>query len=664
MNNDAATRVLKLKNQLRDAIYRYYVLDRPELTDAQYDRLFRELLELEEAHPELRTPDSPTQQVGTPLQSSFATVRHLSPMQSLDNAFDEQEVAAFVARVQRGLGHDRQVPLLAEPKIDGLSVSILYRDGEMVWAATRGNGTEGEDVTANVLAIDAIPRTVTGVPSELEVRGEVFMPKTEFLRINTERELNGEQPFMNPRNAAAGALRQIDPRVTYERRLDAYLYDVGRPEQLGVTTRLGLLEWLSDHGFRTNPLRGSLSGEAETLQLLREWQELRPGLDYDVDGVVLKVQEIADSVELGSTSRAPRWAIAWKFPAEEVETTLESVTIQVGRTGKITPVANLAPRLLEGSTVARATLHNPGFVMQHDLRPGDRVLLHKSGGIIPEIITNLDAGGPDRPPAWEPPTECPSCGAELAMKGANLMCSNPACPAQLQARLSHFASRQALDIEGLGENTVVQLIEAGLVGAIEDVYVLTVDAVQALDGWAEASASKLIAAIDASRTRPLAAVITGLGLPQVGRRTAEVLARHFKSLEGLQAADEDALLAVPDIGPATATAVRSVLAEPTIRRTISLMLERGVRPEAPESVVSDGVLSGKTVVLTGTLSMPRSAMKQLLEEHGARVSGSVSSKTDYVVAGESAGSKLEKARELGVGVLSEEEALRLVGGDS
>ena len=661
MDSNAASRVLKLKNQLRDAIYRYYVLDRPELTDAQYDRLFRELVELEEAHPELRTADSPTQQVGTPLQSSFATVRHLAPMQSLDNAFDEQEVAAFVARVQRGLGHDRQVPLLAEPKIDGLSVSILYRDGEMVWAATRGNGSEGEDVTANVLAIDAIPRTVTGVPAELEVRGEVFMPKTEFLRINTERELNGEQPFMNPRNAAAGALRQIDPRVTYERRLEAYLYDVGRPEQLGVSTRLGLLEWLEAHGFRTNPLRASLSGEADTLQLLRDWQELRPSLDYDVDGVVLKVLEIADSVELGSTSRAPRWAIAWKFPAEEVETTLESVTIQVGRTGKITPVANLAPRLLEGTTVARATLHNPGFVMQHDLRPGDRVLLHKSGGIIPEIITNLDAGGADRPPAWEPPAECPSCGAELAMKGANLMCSNPACPAQLQARLSHFASRQALDIEGLGESTVVQLIEAGLVSAIEDIYVLTVEAVQALDGWAEASASKLIAAIDASRTRPLAAVITGLGLPQVGRRTAEVLSRHFKSLDGLQAADEDALLAVPDIGPATASAVRSVLAEPTMLRTISLLIERGVRPQAPESVVSDGVLSGKTVVLTGTLSMPRSAMKQLLEEHGARVSGSVSSKTDYVVAGESAGSKLDKARELGVGVLSEEEVLRLVG---
>ena len=664
MDSNAASRVLKLKNQLRDAIYRYYVLDRPELTDAQYDRLFRELVELEEAHPELRTADSPTQQVGTPLQSSFATVRHLAPMQSLDNAFDEQEVAAFVARVQRGLGHDRQVPLLAEPKIDGLSVSILYRDGEMVWAATRGNGSEGEDVTANVLAIDAIPRTVTGVPAELEVRGEVFMPKTEFLRINTERELNGEQPFMNPRNAAAGALRQIDPRVTYERRLEAYLYDVGRPEQLGVSTRLGLLEWLEAHGFRTNPLRASLSGEADTLQLLRDWQELRPSLDYDVDGVVLKVLEIADSVELGSTSRAPRWAIAWKFPAEEVETTLESVTIQVGRTGKITPVANLAPRLLEGTTVARATLHNPGFVMQHDLRPGDRVLLHKSGGIIPEIITNLDAGGADRPPAWEPPAECPSCGAELAMKGANLMCSNPACPAQLQARLSHFASRQALDIEGLGESTVVQLIEAGLVSAIEDIYVLTVEAVQALDGWAEASASKLIAAIDASRTRPLAAVITGLGLPQVGRRTAEVLSRHFKSLDGLQAADEDALLAVPDIGPATASAVRSVLAEPTMLRTISLLLERGMRPQAPESVVSDGVLSGKTVVLTGTLSMPRSAMKQLLEEHGARVSGSVSSKTDYVVAGESAGSKLDKARELGVGILSEEEVLRLIGGQA
>lgn len=653
-------RAVQLRNRLRDAIYRYYVLEQPELSDAEYDRLFRELQELEDQHPELATPDSPTRQVGTPLQSSFATVTHLTPMQSLDNAFDLSEVAAFVARVQRGLGRD-EVRLFAEPKVDGLSVSILYRGGEMVWAATRGNGRQGEDVTANVLAIEGIPGSISDAPAELEVRGEVFMPRTEFLRINTEREQNGENLFMNPRNAASGALRQLDARITYGRRLEAYLYDVGRPEQLGVADRGALLDWLSARGFRTNPLRQRVSGEEEVRKLLQAWQDLRPGLDYDIDGVVLKVADIDDSIELGSTSRAPRWAIAWKFPAEEVETTLESISVQVGRTGKITPVANLAPRLLEGTTVARATLHNPGFVAQHDLRPGDTVLLHKSGGIIPEIISNRSRDEPDRNEAWEPPAQCPSCGAELVMRGANLMCPNPACPAQLQARLTYFASRQALDIEGLGESTVALLIEAGLVSAIEDIYLLEAEQVEPLAGFAAASAEKLVRAIDASRTRPLAAFITGLGLPQVGLRTAEVLARHFGSLQELQAATVEQLLAVPDVGPATAEAVTGVLAEPLMQRTIRLLLERGVRPAAPDSVVSAGVLSGKTVVLTGTLSMPRTAMKQLLESHGARVAGSVSSKTDYLVAGESAGSKLDRANELGVAVLTEQQVLELIG---
>lgn len=660
MDADVTRRATELRNRLRDAIYRYYVLEQPDLTDAEYDRLFHELVALEREHPELVKADSPTQTVGTPLQSSFATVTHITPMYSLDNAFEPAEMKAFVNRVQRGLDRSGSVELLAEPKVDGLSVSILYRDGEMVWAATRGNGRQGEDVSANVLAIDAIPRRVEGAPAEFEVRGEIFMPHSEFLRINGERDAAGENLFMNPRNAASGALRQLDARITYSRRLEAFLYDVGRPEQLGITDRGELLDWLAERGFGTNPLRRRVSGEEETRQLLEEWQELRPRLEYDVDGVVLKVASIADAVELGSTSRAPRWAIAWKFPAEEVETVLESITIQIGRTGKVTPVANLEPRLVEGTTVARATLHNPGFVEQLDLRPGDRVLLHKSGGVIPEIISNLDQDSKGRPPAWLPPAECPSCGAELTMKGANLMCSNPACPAQLQGRLTYFASRAALDIEGLGASTVAQLIGAGLVTALEDIYILEVAQVAELDGFAEASASKLITAVDASRTRPLASFITGLGLPHVGGRTAEVLARYFRSFDELLDASEDELLAVPDVGPATATAVRNVLQEPTLQRTIRLLEERGVRPEAPQSAVAGGVLSGSTVVITGTLSMPRSEMKQLLESHGAKVSGSVSKKTDYLVAGEAAGSKLERANDLGVTVLDEAAALSLV----
>lgn len=662
MSPDVTARAHELRNRLRDAIYRYYVLEQPELTDAQYDLLYHELLALENEHPELVTSDSPTQLVGSKLGSSFATVTHLTPMQSLDNAFDATEIAAFVARVQRGLDRPGDVELLAEPKVDGLSVSILYRGGEMVWAATRGNGREGEDVSANILGIPAIPRRLEGAPDELEVRGEVFLPRAEFLRINQEREAAGERLYMNPRNAASGALRQLDARVTYSRNLQAFLYDVGRPEQLGVTDRGELLDWLEQRGFGINPLRARVSGPDETLKLLADWQELRPGLDYDVDGVVLKVASIADAVELGSTSRAPRWAIAWKFPAEETESVLNSIDIQIGRTGKVTPVANLEPRLLEGTTVARATLHNPGFVQQLDLRPGDRVILHKSGGIIPEILINLDRESAGRPPAWQAPDQCPSCGAELAMKGANLMCSNPACPAQLHARLTYFGSRMALDIEGLGESTVALLIDAGLVGALEDIYLLEHDQIAALDGFAEASARKLVSAIEASKTRPLAAFITGLGLPHVGGRTAEVLARHFRSLQELAAASEEALLAVPDVGPATAQAVRSVLQEPTLQRTVSLLLERGVRPQPPAAAVSEGVLTGKTVVITGTLGMPRAEMKQLLESHGARVSGSVSKKTDYVVAGEAAGSKLDRANELGITVLDEAAALELVAG--
>lgn len=663
MEAETALRLAELRNRLRDAIYRYYVLEQPELTDAEYDRLFRELQELEAEHPGLVSPDSPTQQVGTPLSSSFATVTHLNPMYSLDNAFETAEISAFIARVNRVLGRDGDVELWAEPKVDGLSVSIRYQDGEMLWAATRGNGRQGEDVSANVLAISAIPRRIEGAAGELEVRGEVFMPRSEFLRINAERAEAGQSLFMNPRNAASGALRQQDARITYGRRLEAFLYDVGEPERLGVDTREQLLGWLAERGFGTNPLKARVSGRQETLQLLADWQERRHELEYDVDGIVLKVNSLADSLELGSTSRAPRWAIAWKFPAEEVETVLTSISSQVGRTGKITPVANLEPQLVEGTVVARATLHNPGFVALHDLRPGDRVLLHKSGGVIPEILKNLDAEAAGRPPAWQAPTECPSCGAELSMRGANLMCGNPACPAQLQARLTYFASRTALDIEGLGESTVSQLVNAGLVAALEDIYVLSEEQLRELEGFGEVSAAKLVSAIAGSRRRPLAAFITGLGLPHVGRRTAEVLASHFTSLAELSEASEEQLLAVPDIGPATAEAIRSVMQEPSLRQTLRLLHERGVRPEVAAPPVAAGALSGKTVVITGTLSRPRSEMKALLEAQGARVSGSVSSRTDYVIAGEAAGSKLKRAEDLGVTVLDEAAALKLVGAE-
>lgn len=665
MDAPPASRAAQLRNRLRDAIYRYYVLGQPELTDAEYDRLYRELEQLEEEHPELVTKDSPTRLVGAAVQSGFATVEHPTPMYSLDNAFSEDDLAAFITRLERNLELPEPPELIAEPKVDGLSVNILYSEGELVWAATRGNGRFGEDVSANILAVTEIPRSIAGAPPELEVRGEIYLSRSEFLRINEERAEAGESLFMNPRNAASGALRQVDARVSWSRRLRAFLYDVGRPAGLGVSDRWELLEWLSERGFGTNPLRARVQGLQETVKLLSGWEDERHALDYEIDGVVLKVADLEAAVRLGSTSRAPRWAIAWKFPAEETETVLESIGIQVGRTGKITPVANLEPRLLEGTVVARATLHNPGFVGQHDLRPGDRVLVHKSGGIIPEIIRNLSREDPDRPAEWTAPEHCPSCGAELFVRGANLMCENPACPAQLHARLKHFASRTALDIEGLGEKTVAQLIDSGLVAALEDIYLLDASRLLELDGFAETSAANLAAAIEESKTKPLASFITALGLPLVGPRTAEQLAAAFPSLELLLAAKEEELLAVPDIGPATAAGLRSVFSGNVLQETVRLLGERGVRPEAPEPAAEaapGGPLSGRTVVLTGTLSVPRAEVRAQLEAAGARVTGSVSRSTDYVVAGEAAGSKLRQAQELGVTVLDEDGLRDLLAG--
>ena len=659
-----AARVSELRSTLRDAIYRYYILEQPELSDKEYDRLFRELLELERAHPELATADSPTRQVGTPLSSSFSTVTHLTPMMSLDNAFERSEIEAFLARVGRGLGTDLPVELFCEPKVDGLSISLLYRHGQLERAATRGNGRQGEDVTANILNIAGIPRQIEGTRDDLEVRGEVYMPRSEFARINEERDLQGEPLFMNPRNAASGALRQLDPRITYSRRLDVFLYDVGRPEQLGVPTHGDVLAWLAAEGFRTNPVGERTAGLEETMSLLERWQELHLGADYDADGVVIKVDRIADAVELGSTSRAPRWAIAWKFPAEEVESRLESITIGIGRTGKVTPVAHLEPRLVEGTVVARATLHNPGFIAQHDLRPGDRVVLHKSGGIIPEILRNLDAGKPGRGEPFEIDALCPSCGSELMMDGANLKCLNLSCPAQLQERLTWFASRAALDIEGLGEKTVSALIDAGKVRAVEDIYLLDADDVEQLDGFGPVSASNLTDAISASKTAPLSSFITGLGLPHVGPRTAQVLARYYPSLQALAQAGPDELAALPDIGTKTAEAVAGALALPGLRATIAALLERGVTPEPPGGSQLDQSLQGVRIVITGTLSQSRSEIREQLEARGANVTGSVSKRTDFLIAGAEAGSKLERAVELGVRVLGEDDLPALLLGES
>jgi DNA ligase (NAD+) len=651
--NDPQGRVSELRSRLRDANYRYYVLQQPDISDSEWDSLFAELKALEERHPELLSADSPTQSVGAPLQASFRPLEHPTPMMSLDNAFGEADVESFLARAGRTLSTDDELELLAEPKVDGLSINLVYRGGRLEWAATRGNGRQGEDVTLNILGIEGIPREVPGAPDLLEVRGEIFLSKEEFGRINMERERDGEPLFMNPRNAASGTLRQIDPRVSAGRRLQIFCYGVGSARSLAVGRQSGVLAWLERHGFSVNPSREVAVGAGPVEALMERWRVERPALDYQVDGVVLKIDRLDLQDELGSTSRAPRWAIAYKFPAEEATTALLGIGVQVGRTGKITPVAELEPRLLEGTTVSRATLHNPGFIRDLDLRVGDRVVVHKSGGIIPEITRVLLDQRPKGTTPFVFPETCPACASHLVVDGANLKCVNPSCPAQLLQRLSYYASRGALDIEGLAYKTVEALAEAGLVKSLPDLYALSVEQLAELEGFADLSARKLVAQIDASRLRPLDRFLTALGLPHVGPRTAELLARHFGTLERLRQASVAELAAVRDLGQLSAAAIHEALHEPTMAEVIDGLLARGVTPRPLEGRAEDPLLEGLIFVLTGSLSRPRKEIQAQLEGLGARVTSTVSAKTDYVVAGADPGSKLERARELDVAVLDE-----------
>jgi DNA ligase (NAD+) len=654
MSDDPAGRASELRERIRDANHRYFVLDAPELTDAEYDALVRELREIEARHPEARAPDSPTASVGAEPAGELRTLRHGVPMFSLDNAFEDEDLDAFEARVQRTLGSEAELVYLAELKIDGLSVNVRYEDGALAWAATRGNGREGEEITANVRSIDGLPERVDGAPAELEVRGEIYLPKEEFARINEEREEAGEEPFRNPRNAAAGTVRQLDPDVAASRNLQVFFYGVGRPEVLGVAGQEALLTWLGAHGFRVNEERARVRGLGEARRVIADWTQRRAELPYDADGVVLKVDDLRLQQELGETSRAPRWAIAWKFPAEEAVTTLLGITVQVGRTGKITPVAELEPRMLEGTEVARATLHNPGFVHDLDLRVGDTVVVHKSGGIIPEILRVLASERPEGAEPWPEPERCPACDAELVVDGANLRCVNPDCPAQRLERLGHWASRRALDIDGLGERSVQQFLDAGLIAGLPDLYDLDEERLAELDGWGATSARNLVRRLEASRTPPLDRFLVGLGLPQVGPRTADALARRFGSMDALLDADVAALEAVPDVGEATARLVRDALDRDAMRATLDGLRERGVWPREAALAGRGDALAGVTIVLTGALSRARDDVKEALEALGARVTSSVSRKTDLVVAGDDPGSKVDKAREYGVAVVDED----------
>jgi DNA ligase (NAD+) len=666
----AAARAAELRAQIAQHDYRYYVLDEPQIPDAEYDRLMQELRALEGAHPGLVTPDSPTQRVsGTP-STSFGEVVHRVPMLSLDNAFTEEDLQAFDRRIHERLGIPGELDYVAEPKLDGLAVTVIYRDGLLERAATRGDGVTGEDVTANVRTIRAVPQRLRGPgPALLEARGEIFMPLTGFERMNEQARVRGEKVFVNPRNAAAGSLRQLDARITAARPLTAFFYALGALEGASLPERQGeLLQWLRTVGLPVSPDTRSVRGVAGCLEYYRDMGERRRSLPYQIDGVVYKLDRRADQERLGFLSRAPRWAIAHKFPADEALTVVKGIEFQVGRTGALTPVARLAPVFVSGVTVSNVTLHNIDEVQRKDVRVGDTVVVRRAGDVIPEVVSVILDKRPPQAVPVQLPQSCPVCGSQvLRVEGeAVARCTGGfTCRAQRQEALRHFASRRALDIDGLGDKLIEQLVEREQVRSPADLYALTLPQLSQLERMGEKSAANLLAAIEKSKNTTLPRLLYGLGIREVGEATALALARHFGTLERLMGADESAIRQVPDVGPVVAAHVAAFFASDEHRRVIKALRDKGVKWPDIERAAGVPALAGRTVVITGTLgSMTREQAQEALTARGARVAASISKKTSFVVAGSEAGSKLAKARELGVPVLDEQQLLSLLGGES
>lgn len=673
MNKAPPSEIVQRAEALREAIeyhnYRYYVLDQPEIPDAEYDRLFRELQRIETEYPELARPDSPTQRVGGEPLKGFEEVRHEVPMLSLANAFTEEELADFDRRVRQGL-EAQSVIYNAEPKLDGLAVSILYRDGALVRAATRGDGAVGEDVTQNVRTIKAVPLHLRGsdYPEVLEVRGEVYMPKKGFALLNERQLAEGGRTFANPRNAAAGSLRQLDPKITEARPLNIYCYGLGRVEGGHLADcHSGIMEQLRQWGLRVCPEMRVVEGAEGCLAYYQEIQNRRDDLPYDIDGVVYKVNRIQDQQRLGFVSRAPRWAIAHKFPAQEEMTRVLAIDVQVGRTGAVTPVARLEPVAVGGVTVTNATLHNQDEIDRKDVRVGDTVVVRRAGDVIPEVVSVVASRRPEGTRRYRLPSQCPICGSAVVRPEGEAVarCTGGLyCSAQRREAIKHFASRRALDVDGLGDKLVDQLVEQGLVSDVADLFVLTEEQLAALERMGRKSAANLVQALERSRSTTLPRFLYAIGIPGVGEATARTLAGHFGTLEALMAADIDQLLEVPDVGPVVGANIHTFFRQEHNREVIDKLLQVGVRWPAEEAAAGgEQALLGQTFVLTGTLaSMSRDEAKARLQALGAKVSGSVSGKTDYVVAGENAGSKLAKAQELGIAILSEEELIALLSG--
>ena len=659
----AKRRVEELREELRRHERLYHVENRPVITDAEFDRLMRELQELEAAHPELASEDSPSRRVGGEPAEGFATVEHVAPMLSLENAYSWEEAEAWLARNARLLGREPR-GFVAELKIDGLSISLRYENGGLVRGATRGDGARGEDVTPNVRTIRSVPLRIAEA-APLEVRGEVYYSKKAFERVNAEREAEGEPLFANPRNAAAGTMRLLDSRITAKRRLDAWLYGVveATPMPESQSAALARLESL---GFPVNPHRRRCESFEGVRRFVEEWQEKRHELDFETDGVVIKIDERAVQRELGSTAKSPRSALAYKYPAEEATTVVREIGVNVGRTGTLTPVAHFEPVQLGGTTVKRATLHNYEDLSRKDVRVGDTVVVEKGGDVIPKVVRVILENRPAGAPTFVMPTHCPVCGDPVVREEGEvaLRCVNPACPAVVREALRHFCGRRAMNIEGLGEKLVDQLVTAGMLSDVASIYDLKAADLAELDRWGEKSASNLLSEIEKSKGNEPSRLLFALGIRHVGEKAAKTLAAHFGSIDALAAADAAELEAVDEVGPNTAAAIRAYFSHPKNRELVENLREHGVRLEGPRRErAASGPLSGRSVVITGTLpGVSREEAAAILEAAGAKVSGSVSKKTDYVVVGESAGTKLEKARSLGLRTVTWEEMLGILSG--
>ncbi|MFI5180555.1 MAG: NAD-dependent DNA ligase LigA [Thermoanaerobaculia bacterium] len=675
-----AAEIAALREEIRRHERLYYVESRPEITDAEFDALMRKLKGLEEVHPDLVTQDSPTQRVGGAPVSELPSVRHEVPLLSLENAYDEAELKAWLVRVADRLGGGTP-EIVCELKIDGLSVSLVYEDGVLVRAATRGDGTTGEDVTPNVKTIRSIPLVLRAadaaraskdafpVPRVLEVRGEVFLPTASFRAVNEVREEAGEPLFANPRNAAAGSLRLLDARITASRKLDAFLYTVARWEGNNPPeTQEEVLRRIVRLGFKVSPHWRRVDGTLEEIQkFLTSTQLIRIGRDlpFETDGVVLKVNALADQRRLGATAKSPRWALAYKFPPEEALTVVRKIAVQVGRTGVLTPVAEFDPVLLQGTTVKRATLHNMEDLSRKDVRVGDTVAVEKGGDVIPKVTRVLLDKRPARAPEFVLPSRCPSCGDKVVKEegAVAVRCVNPSCPAQAKESIRHFVSRRAMDVEGLGDERIDQLLAAKRISDVASLYDLGAGDLADLERWGEKSAANVVAEVARSKEAGLSRLLFGLGLRQVGEKTAKLLARRFPSMEALMGALEDELTAVPEIGPETARGIREWFEKKSNQALLEKLRRHGIRmTESPAAPAGEGPLSGGVFVLTGTLpGRTRDEAAAAIEEAGGKVTSSVSKKTTAVIAGEEPGSKLEKARVLGVPVWSEKDLDRALG---